>query len=63
MVEHNHYVFIAENLRTCVYVYDADGREVETLNRSLMDDCRPFLERSGRSSRRACRSGASAPCL
>ncbi len=42
MVEHNHYVFIAENLRTCVYVYDADGREVETLNRSLMDDVPPL---------------------
>lgn len=38
MIEHNHYVFMAEGLQSCLYVYTADGEQVEAINRTMMDD-------------------------
>ena len=37
MVEHNHFVFIAEGLRACLYAYDAEGAPLETVNRTMME--------------------------
>ena len=37
MVEHNHFVFIAEGLRSCLYAYDADGAPLETVNRTMAE--------------------------
>ena len=38
MVEHNHFVFIAEGLRTCLYAFFQDGAALETVNRTMMED-------------------------
>ena len=38
MVEHNHFVFIAEGLRACVYAFFKDGKPLETVNRAMMED-------------------------
>ncbi len=37
MVEHNHFIFIAEGLRTCLYAYFKDGSLLETVNRTMME--------------------------
>ncbi|MBQ8073287.1 MAG: helix-turn-helix transcriptional regulator [Clostridia bacterium] len=38
MVEHNHFVFIAEGLRTCLYAFFQDGSVLETVNRAMMEE-------------------------
>ena len=42
MVEHNHFVFIAEGLRTCLYAFDSGGAAVETINRTLLEEAPPL---------------------
>ncbi|MBQ6256077.1 MAG: hypothetical protein IJJ60_05760, partial [Clostridia bacterium] len=42
MVEHNHFVFIAEGLRTCLYAFRSDGTALETVNRTMMEEA-PIL--------------------
>lgn len=38
MIEYNHYIYMAEGLRSCLYVCMADGTQDEVINRTLMDD-------------------------
>ena len=38
MIEYNHYIYMAEGLRSCLYVCMADGTQAEVINRTLMDD-------------------------
>lgn len=38
MVEHHHFEFIAEGLRTCLYAFSADGTPLVAINSTLMDD-------------------------
>ena len=42
MVEHNHFIFIAEGLRACLYAFFQDGTPLETVNRTMMEDA-PIL--------------------
>lgn len=44
MVEHNHFVFIAEGLRTCLYAFRSDGTALETVNRTMMEAAPPMPE-------------------
>ena len=39
MIEYNHYIYMAEGLRSCLYVCMADGTQAEVINRTMM---RPF---------------------
>ncbi len=38
MVEHNHFIFIAEGLRTCLWAYRLSGELLETVNRTMMEE-------------------------
>lgn len=38
MIEHHHFIFIAEGLRTCLYAYHADGTPLEAVNRTMTEE-------------------------
>lgn len=38
MVEHNHFIFIAEGLRTCLWAYRLSGELLETVNRTMLEE-------------------------
>ena len=43
MIERNHFVFIAENLRACLCAYSPSGEPLDFINRSLPDEDPPVV--------------------